>query len=111
MINENMKTIDIGKINIQTAILIGAVIVGGFYFATQISKQNAIERRQASEQAVEDARASKDKFEKTFCAMEADSLASEQYKETCTYDCREGYYYIAQYKNYLDSCFVRKGIK
>ncbi|MEK7612016.1 MAG: hypothetical protein AAB407_01620 [Patescibacteria group bacterium] len=36
----------INKLTLPTTILIASIILGGFYYATQISKQNSIERQQ-----------------------------------------------------------------
>lgn len=39
------------NLNIPIAIVIGCLVLGGFYLATQISKQNSIEKQQQIEEA------------------------------------------------------------
>lgn len=108
---------NIHKIPVPTAILIGALIIGGFYYASEASKQGSIERQQQaelqakadSEQAQRDAEAQV-RLGKMFCADEASASAEEQYKKTCTYNCIEGYHYIKDYDNYYAACLQRKGL-
>lgn len=39
----------LNQLSLPATILVGCVILGGFYYATQTSKQNSIERQQQSE--------------------------------------------------------------
>lgn len=108
----------VNKLSLPATILIGCIILGGFYYASQVSKQKSIERQQwvelqdkaNAEQAMRDKEAS-DRLSKMSCADEAAEAATEQYKETCTYNCKEGYYYTANYDNYYASCLRRKGLE
>ena len=108
----------LNKLSLPVTILIGCVILGGFYYVTQVSKQKSIERQQLNErleeQRIRDAQAykeSSDRLSKMFCVDEATQAAQDQYKSSCNYDCKEGYYYIANYDNYYNSCLQRKGLK
>jgi len=108
----------INKLSVPASILIGSIILGGFYYLTQINKQSSIEKQQQIElQAKKDAEQAKkdqessDKLSKMFCVGEAEELAQAQYKKTCTYDCKEGYYYNANYDSYYEVCLQRKGLK
>lgn len=38
------------KLSMPTTILIGSIIIGGFYYASQINKQKSIEKQQETEQ-------------------------------------------------------------
>jgi hypothetical protein len=44
----------INKLSLPTTILIASMVLGGFYFATQVSKQNSIEKQQIELQAKQD---------------------------------------------------------
>ena len=100
----------INKLSLPATILIASIILGGFYYATQLSKQNSIEKQQRIELRTKADVEQIEKLEKTFCVNEAEALATEQYKETCTYGCKEGYYYTANYETYYKTCLQRKGL-
>jgi hypothetical protein len=107
----------INKLSLPATILIGCVILGGFYYLTQVSKQDSIERQQQAElQAKADAqqeqsnRDAMDKLSRMSCVTEAQEAAKEQYKTTCVYNCQDGYYYTANYDNYYQTCLQRKGL-
>ncbi|KKP89817.1 hypothetical protein A2456_00085 [Candidatus Nomurabacteria bacterium RIFOXYC2_FULL_36_19] len=107
----------VNKLSLPATILIGCVILGGFYYMSQVSKQNSIEKQQRLEiqtkKEAQEAEATKEasaKLGKMFCVSEAEELAQSQYKKTCTYDCKEGYYYTANYENYYKVCLQRKGL-
>jgi threonyl-tRNA synthetase len=101
----------INKLSPSATILVGCVILGGFYYATQITKQNSIERQQQIELDTKRQKEASEKLDKMFCVSEAEERATEQYKEICTYDCKEGYYYTANYENYYKGCLRRKGLE
>ncbi|MDP3988637.1 MAG: hypothetical protein Q8P93_00145 [bacterium] len=108
----------LNKLSLPITIIIASLILGGFYYASQVSKQNSIERQQAKELQVkrdlEQAKKEQDDLVKTakrLCAIEAESSASEQYRKTCTYDCQEGYYYTKNYDNYYNTCLQRNGVQ
>lgn len=101
---------NINKLSMPATILIGCLILGGFYYFTQISKQKSIEKQQQIE-----LQAKKDKedslaLSRMICAGQAETSAQKQYKDTCIYDCKEGYYYTANYDNYYKSCLKSQGI-
>jgi len=95
-----MITDKINKLSLPATILIASIILGGFYFASQV-----IELR-AKKQQQDDLR-----FERGQCLTEAEQRAVERYKMTCIYNCKEGYFYIADKDNYLKTCLQRKGLQ
>ncbi len=108
----------LNKLSLPITILLGCLILGGFYFAAEINKQRSIERQQATELLAEEEAAETElrtqamgQLARMECAEEAEASAVEQYKQTCTYSCQEDYYYIANYENYLKSCLQRKGLE
>ncbi len=112
----------INKLSLPATILIASFILGGFYYLSQISKQNSIERQQqvelrakeASEQTERDREAS-DKLGKVFCVSEAEQQAVKLNKESCErgeYCIRgEGMYLVDQYENAYKTCLQRKGLE
>ncbi len=87
------------KLILPATILIASLILGGFYYASQVKKQLIIERQQQQE-----------KLDRNSCWVEAETYALKRYKETCTYDCKEGYYYNMDRNSYLVDCLSRKGL-
>ena len=85
----------INKISLPAAILIASLVFGGFYFGSQVIKQNSIEAQQSRE--LEDKKQAKlaDYSSRLDCHYEAIRTAVEKYKETCTSDCKEDYYYTS----------------
>lgn len=118
MKNEDENLLEkVNKLSLPATILIGCIILGGFYFFTESSKQKSIERQQqakfAEEKKINDDKATKEAYDsltRSSCVDEAEQLAQEQYKKTCTYECKEGYYYNANYKSYYDICLQRSGL-
>lgn len=108
------------------AIVIGCVILGGFFYATQLSKQNSIEKQQQieiqskiqeskdQEKAAELQRA-RESLGKSSCVSEAERIAVEMNQESCKRGdyCLQGenMYLVTQYKNLYDVCLQRKGLK
>jgi hypothetical protein len=108
----------INKLSLPAVILIASIVLGGFYFASQIAKQTSIENQQqtelrAKQQQQDDLeqKQAQERLDRMFCLDEATELATEQYKKDCTYNCKEGYFYIADKDNYLTTCLQRKGLK
>lgn len=108
----------LNKLSLPAVILIASVILGGFYYASQINKRGSIEKQQQNklleEERIRNKEALKETYEKLDrqeCVSEAEEAAQEQYKKTCTYDCKEGYYYVANYENYYKTCLQRKGLQ
>jgi hypothetical protein len=89
----------INKLSLPATILIVTVILGGFYFAVEYNKQRFIEKQQQQE-----------KLDRSSCWVEAETYALKRYKETCTYDCKEGYYYEMDRDHYFTTCLIRKGL-
>ena len=114
-------------------ILIGCLILGGFYYATQASKQRSIEKQQqveleekrrveattaADQQRMkEEAEAAKAKevSVKANCISEAERRAMEQRQSLCErspyLDCSPGSYLVAHYDTYLEECLMRNGLE
>lgn len=108
----------INKLTLPATILIASIILGGFYYVGQINKQKSIEKQQddkiAQEKRIEQKAESQKEvevFQKSICVNEAEQNAQELYKENCTYDCKTGYYFIANYDNAYSRCLQRKGLK
>jgi hypothetical protein len=126
----------INKIPLPITILLGCIILGGFYYATETSKEASIERQhQADLQAQElqkeqDAQAKQDAqsaanaqarlvaSEKADCVTQAQLAAVKQYNSSisCTgsypsSDCFTGSYLVANYNTYYDTCLESKGLK
>lgn len=57
----------INKLTLPATILIASIILGGFYYASQVNKQNSIERQQEiklqEDRRIEEARAEREKVE------------------------------------------------
>lgn len=100
----------INNLSLPVTILIASIILGGFYYITQVSKQNSIEEQQRIELQAKEEAQTEEKLGKMFCSLEAEERAVEQYKNSCTYDCKEGYYYTANYESYYKSCLQGKGL-
>jgi hypothetical protein len=108
----------LNKLSLPATILIGCVILGAFYFLAEVSKQGSIERQQRAElQAKADTEQTArnveamEKLDKLACVTEATEAAKSQYEDTCTYDCKDGYYYTANYDSYYKKCLQRKGLE
>lgn len=123
-------SVDKNKLVLPIAILIASVIVGGFYYASQASKQQSIEKQQQidlqAKQAELKAKKEADKMKviqdgaaRELCEKEAKETAVYSHKQICdnpllrdSISCNSaGQYNIEQYKNLLDICFQRKGLK
>lgn len=107
----------INKLSLPAAIIIAGIILGGFYFASQVSKQKSIERQQEAErleaQRIREEKEQQEKLEKLdkrLCVDEAEESAARQYKATCRYECKKGYFYVRDYETYLKTCLQRKGL-
>ena len=113
------------------AIILASFILGVFYYASQISKQNSIERQQQAEiyarqkefetkEKVNDTKIMKSELDREACTKEAKESAIISYKKLCAERkrilkhsnviCEEGMYYIDTYKNLLDICLQSKGL-
>lgn len=118
---------EINKLSLSVTILIVSVILGGFYYASQISKQNSIERQQQIEiqtkkEAEQTALDEKNKIvkEKSSCVYEAQKNAISLYENSyiCTSfsfppsDCTDNSTYLnSQYNTAYDTCLQKNGLK
>lgn len=112
----------INNLSLPATILIASVVLGGFYYASQVSKQNSIERQQRielqakadAEQAIKDQESSA-RLSKMFCVSEAQENAIELNKAACNRGeyCIKGenMYLVAQYENAYKTCLQRKGLE
>ncbi len=108
----------LNKLSLPAVILIASIVLGGFYYATEINKQRSIERQQEIKLA-NDKRIEHNKYltevvnnrGKSRCVSEAELSAEDQYKTTCSYGCKKGYYYIANYDSYYKTCLQREGLE
>lgn len=112
----------INKLSLPVTILIAGFVLGGFYYLSQVSKQNSVERQQRTElQAKETAeqtqrdRDASERLSKMFCVEEAQKNAVEMNKEACQrggYCLKgEGMYLVGQYENSYKTCLQRKGLE
>src|SRR5882724_9842863 len=122
----------INKLSIPATILISVIILGGFYFATEVNKQASIERQQRIDlkQKQDEEQTIKDQdylqqFQKAQCVKEAQQTATKEYQtancdgtekmfvgsSTKLTECYNGTYLVAQYNNAYDTCLESKGLK
>ena len=112
------------------AIVIGCVILGGFFYATQVSKQNSIEKQQQIEiqtkvqerkdqEKAAELQRSREALGKSSCASEAVKAAVDHYKSSSlcrgfyasSEECNNGTYLVANYNSAYEICLQRKGLK
>ena len=108
----------VNKLSLPATILIGCIILGGFYYFSEANKQASIERqhqadlqqKQAEQQAIKE---QNDLIanEKADCVNQATQNAVDYYKSVCTYDCKAGTYYTATYDSQYNECLESKGLK
>jgi multidrug efflux pump subunit AcrB len=112
----------INKLSMPATILIASVVLGGFYFSSELIKQSSIERQQKAEiQAKIDAEQQKtlqqtqEKLGKSLCVSEAEANAVALNTEACArgeYCVKgEGMYLVAQYDTAYKTCLQRKGLE
>ncbi len=108
----------VNKLSLPATILIASIVLGGFYYFSQLSKQNSIEKQQQVELQAKKDQADADAFQKSLeasqkalCVSQAEQQAQDQYKLNCTYNCHTGYFYIADKDNYYNTCLQSKGLK
>lgn len=101
LITTDIKNMDkINKLPLPATILIACIILGGFYYFSQTSRQN-----------YERAQQEKILSTKRVCAFTAEMSAIDFYKKNCTYDCKEGQYYVANYDNAYKICLQQAGLE
>ena len=112
----------VNKLSLPVTILLAAIILGGFYYASETNKQKSIEKQQQIElQAKADQQTQRDQAnalevaQRSDCVFEAQDTATGQYKDFCTKDnyCtyKEGRYLTAQYDSAYRTCLQRKGLE
>jgi hypothetical protein len=116
------KNMDKNKLVLPISIIIGCIILGGFFYASQANKQASIERqqqldlrvKQAEQQAITDQN-NMVASEKADCVTEAQLNAIALNKASCDRGdyCLKGdnMYLVAQYENSYNTCLQRKGLK
>ncbi|MSU44951.1 hypothetical protein EXS45_02115 [Candidatus Nomurabacteria bacterium] len=111
----NLKYMDKNKLILPVSILLGCIILGGFFYASQVSKQNSIEKQQQIELRAKKEQNDAVKLGKAFCASDAEQIAIEEYKDYCTVSnyCtyKEGTFLTAQYDSAYKRCLQSKGIE
>lgn len=111
----------LNKLSLPVVILLASVILGGFYYATETSKQSSIERQQQikieDEKRIESNKlreAASDTLKKNVCVSEAEGIAQEQYKDFCTKEnyCtyKEGVYLVKQFDSAYSRCLQKAGL-
>lgn len=71
------------KLSLSTTILIASVIIGGFYYASQVNKQNSIERQQEAKLELEQQKIIKD---------EAGARVNRVLLDCCMADAEKAYW-------------------
>jgi nitrogen fixation-related uncharacterized protein len=89
---------NINKLSIPASILIGCVILGGFYYFTQVNKQNSIERQQQAE--LSDA---KEKQARDFSASQKEACLNIYKQESSEWNNTNGW----RYDEEADDCYVQ----
>jgi hypothetical protein len=104
------------------AVIFASLILGGFYYASQLSKQKSIEKQQTiklQEERIIEEKKLKEKTllesKKKACASEAEQNALERYKIFCTPEnyCvyKERYYITSVYETAYKTCLQKEGLK
>ncbi len=113
------------KLILPITILIACIILGGFYYATEVSKSNSIERqaKAAQDEKDKEARDAQTKQaaiaqQKGWCVAEAQTEAVNEYESS--YLCTGSYapatcfdsktYEVASYNTQYNTCLQRDGI-
>jgi hypothetical protein len=119
---------DKNKLILPISILLGCIILGGFYYTSESNKQASIEKQQQLELQAkkEDQQAAKNQnniiaIQKARCVEEAKTNAIYSYENSplCKGDygtppdnCNDGTtYYVAQYDTAYSTCLESKGLK
>ncbi len=112
----------INKLSLPITILLASVILGGFYYATELNKQSSIERQQQLEleakQMEAQTRAEQERTvsnQKTYCVYEAQQNAINLNKDSCARGdyCIQGerMYLVGQYDTAYKTCLQAHGIE
>lgn len=122
----------INKLSLPVTVLIGCIILGGFYYASETNKQASIERQQQSdlqmrrdEQQAVVIQNNLVAKQKSDCVTQAQQTAISEYKSaycsgtepmfvgdsTTLTKCYDGTYLVSQYDNAYNTCLESKGLK
>lgn len=112
----------LNKLSLPATILIASIILGGFFYASQVNKQKSIERLQEmkleEDRRIElnaESKKSYEALQKTLCVSSAEQTATELYKDFCTKanycTYKEGTFLTAQYESAYSRCLQSKGLK
>ncbi len=125
------------KLYVPISILVGCLVLGGFYYATEASKEASVERQQQVELASQQAQQAADlqakqnaldaateqsnliASQKAECVANSERIAINMYENssscTGTYasaDCTDGKtYLVPQFNNAYNICLEGKGLK
>ena len=113
---------NVTKLSLSATVIVASVILGGFYYMGEVSKQKSIEKQQEVKIAEEKRRAelietqqAKDKQERALCSDYAEDNAIALNKDSCSkgeYCIKgDGMYLVAQYENSYKSCLKGKGLE
>jgi len=91
-----MKNID--KLSIPASILIGCIILGGFYYFTQANKQSSIERQQQAELTEK-----KEQQKRDFSASQKESCLAIYKQESTKWNNTNGW----RYDEVGDTCYIQ----
>jgi hypothetical protein len=111
----------INKLSLPVTILIASIILGSFYYFSEINKQKSIERQQenkiADEKRIEDNiynQKAREDSQRNLCVETAESQAQASYRDYCTQrnycTYKEGTYLTKQYDTYYNTCLQRFGL-
>lgn len=94
--NQNMENIN--KLSIPVSILMGCIILGGFYYFAQANKQDSIERQQQAELA-----SIKAKENREFSASQKEACLDIYKQESSKWNNTNGW----RYDEEADDCYIQ----
>jgi hypothetical protein len=112
----------INRLSLPATILLASIVLGGFYYMSEVNKQSSIERqqqknmeeKQAEQQAIIDQN-TKIANQKSSCVLDAQLNAINLNKDSCARGdyCIKGerMYLVSQYNNSYDTCLQGYGLK
>jgi uncharacterized protein HemX len=113
---------DKNKLALPIAIMLASLVLGGFYYAGEVSKQRSVERQQLlelqekhSELEAKELEDKKIADQKAACVSEAQQNAIELNKERCARGeyciSGDGAYLVGQYDTSYNTCLQEHGLK
>lgn len=88
----------VNSLSLPATILIGCIILGGFYYFTQIKKQNSIERQQQAELTEK-----KEQQKRDFSANQKESCLNIYKQESSKWNNTNGW----RYDETEDTCYIQ----